>query len=121
MVQSKAANVDDFMQEVAPERRPALDQLRALCLRAFGPESECMAFGMPAYGPPKLPWIAFNSQKQHIAFYVGQTAMDAFSARLADIDHGKGCVRWRRPDKMDFDLIADMLEHVRLRTKQDPA
>ncbi len=118
MVQSKAATVDDFMTEVAPDRRPALDQLRELCLQAFGSESELMAFGMPAYGPPKLPWIAFNSQKQHIAFYVGQTAMDAFAERLADIDHGKGCIRWRRPDKMDFALIADMLEHVRDRTQR---
>ena len=117
MVQSKAATVDDFMQEVASDRRPALDQLRELCLQSFGPESELMAFGMPAYGPPKLPWIAFNSQKQHIAFYVGQTAMDAFAERLAEIDHGKGCIRWRKPEKMDFALIADMLEHVRVRTQ----
>lgn len=117
MVQSKAETVDDFMQEVAPDRRPALDRLRGLCLRTFGAEYELMAFGMPAYGPPKLPWIAFNSQKQHIAFYVGQTAMDAFDARLEGVDHGKGCIRWRKPDKMDFDLIADMLEHVRDRTQ----
>jgi uncharacterized protein YdhG (YjbR/CyaY superfamily) len=117
MVQSKAATVDDFMTEVAPDRRPALDQLRGLCLQAFGAETELMAFGMPAYGPPKLPWIAFNSQKQHIAFYVGQTAMDAFAERLAGVDHGKGCIRWRKPDKMDFALIADMLEHVRDRTQ----
>jgi uncharacterized protein YdhG (YjbR/CyaY superfamily) len=117
MVQSKAATVDDFMTEVAPERRPALDQLRGLCLQAFGAETEVMAFGMPAYGPPKLPWIAFNSQKQHIAFYVGQTAMDAFAERLAGVDHGKGCIRWRKPDKMDFALIADILEHVRDRTQ----
>ena len=113
MVQSNAASVDDFMTEVSPDRRPALDRLRALCLQTFGPEHELMAFGMPAYGPPKLPWIAFNSQKQRIAFYVGQTAMDAFGERLADIDHGKGCIRWRRPEKMDFALIADILEHVR--------
>lgn len=118
MVQSKAASVDDFMLEVAPERRPALDRLRSLCLDVFGPESELMAFGMPAYGPPKLPWIAFNSQKQHIAFYVGETAMDAFAERLTGIDHGKGCVRWRKADRMDFALIADMLAHVRDRTRQ---
>ena len=113
MVQSKAASVDDFMSEVSPDRRPALDRLRGLCLEAFGAEHELMAFGMPAYGDPKLPWIAFNSQKQHIAFYAGQTAVDTFADRLKGVDCGKGCIRWRKPEAMDFDLIADILSDVR--------
>jgi uncharacterized protein YdhG (YjbR/CyaY superfamily) len=117
MVQSKATSVDDFMLEVSAERRPALDRLRALCLGTFGTEHELMAFGMPAYGPPKLPWIAFNSQKQHISLYAGQSALEAYADRLAGVDHGKGCVRWRRPDAMDFDLIAEMLEHVQARVR----
>ena len=113
MVQSKAANVDDFMQEVAPERRPALDRLRALCLERFGADSETMAFGMPAYGDPKAPLVAFNSQKQYIAVYPGRAALDAFNERLAGVDRGGGCVRWKKPDKIDFDLLADILDHVR--------
>ena len=52
MVQSKAATVDDFMAEVAPERRPALDRLRTMCVERFGADTEKMAFGMPAYGRP---------------------------------------------------------------------
>jgi uncharacterized protein YdhG (YjbR/CyaY superfamily) len=76
MVQSKAASVDDFMIEVSPDRRPALDRLRALCRETFGARHELMAFGMPAYGDPKAPWIAFNSQKQYIALYAGQGAIE---------------------------------------------
>lgn len=113
MVQSKAASVDDYMSEVSPDRRPALDRLRALCRDAFGAGQERMAFGMPAYGDPKLPWIAFNSQKQYIALYAGQTAVDGFADRLKGIDCGKGCIRWRRPEAMDFDLIADILADIR--------
>ncbi|WP_425996185.1 iron chaperone [Caulobacter sp. DWR1-3-2b1] len=113
MVQSKAANVDDYMSEVSPDRRPALDRLRALCLEAFGGEHELMAFGMPAYGDPKLPWIAFNSQKQHISFYAGQAAVEAFADRLKGVDYGKGCIRWRKPEAMDFELIADILSDIR--------
>lgn len=115
MVQSRAASVDDFMLEVAPDRRPALDRLRALCLEAFGAEHERMAFGMPAYGDPKAPWIAFNSQKQHIALYAGQGAIEAFGDRLGAADCGKGCIRWRRPDTMDFAVIADIIEDVKVR------
>lgn len=115
MVQSKAASVDDFLQEVSPDRRPALDRLRALCRETFGAEHERMAFGMPAYGDPKAPWIAFNSQKQHIALYAGQGAIDRFGDRLDGASFGKGCIRWRRPEKMDFEIIADILADVRAR------
>ena len=115
MVQSKAASVDDFMVEVSPDRRPALDRLRSLCRETFGAERELMAFGMPAYGDPKTPWIAFNSQKQHIALYAGQGAIERFGDRLGGASCGKGCIRWRRPDRMDFDVIADILADVKAR------
>jgi len=115
MVQSKAASVDDFMVEVSPDRRPALDRLRALCRDTFGAEHELMTFGMPAYGDPKTPWIAFNSQKQYIALYAGQGAVDAFGPRLGVASCGKGCIRWRKPDQMDFDVIADLLADVKAR------
>jgi len=113
MVQSKAATVDDFMQEVAPERRPALDRLRAMCVACFGADSESMSYGMPVYGDPKAPLVAFNSQKRHIAVYPGKVALDAFAERLAGVDRGGGCVRWSKPEKIDFEVIADILDHVR--------
>lgn len=119
MVQSKAASVDDFMEEVATDRRPALDRLRGLCLERFGADSEVMAFGMPAYGDPKAPLMAFNSQKQYIAVYPGRAALDAFAERLAGVDRGGGCVRWKKPDKIDFDLLADILDHVRANGRGD--
>ncbi len=113
MVQSKAASVDDFLLEVAPERRPALDRLRGLCLERFGADSERMAYGMPTYGDPKTPFVSFNSQKQYIALYAGRAALDAFPDRMAGVDRGGGCARWKKVEAMDFDLIADILDHIR--------
>lgn len=113
MVQSKAASVDDFLEEVEPDRRPALDRLRALCIDAFGAEHERMAFGMPAYGDPRSPWIAFNSQKQYVALYAGQGAIERFGDRLVGASCGKGCIRWRKPAAMDFALIAEIVRDVK--------
>ncbi|PIB97206.1 DUF1801 domain-containing protein [Caulobacter sp. X] len=113
MVQSKAANVDDFLAEVPPDRRPALDRLRGLCRERFGAERELMAFGMPGYGDPKAPLVSFNSQKHYIALYVGRAALDAFPERMAGVDRGGGCARWKKAEAIDFDLVADLLDHVR--------
>jgi uncharacterized protein YdhG (YjbR/CyaY superfamily) len=81
--------------------------------RALRADSERMAFGMPAYGDPKTPFFAFNSQKQYIALYAGKAALDAFPERMAGVDRGGGCARWKKPEKMDFELIADILDHIR--------
>lgn len=115
MVQSKALSVDAFMAEVPEDRRPALERLRQLCREALTGLDEGMSYGMPAYGPPGAPVIAFNNQKQYVAFYAGATAVARFADRLAGVDCGKGCIRYRKPAAIDFDLVRDILEDVRAR------
>ncbi|QOV40764.1 hypothetical protein IM697_21645 [Streptomyces ferrugineus] len=34
---------------------------------------------------------------------------DEFEERLAGQDMGKGCLRFRRPENIDFDLVRDLL------------
>ncbi|MBI1407458.1 MAG: DUF1801 domain-containing protein [Caulobacter sp.] len=117
MVQSRATTVDEFMLEVGPERLPFIQGMRDACLRTLVGWEERMAYGMPAYAPPGRSDIsvAFNNQKQHVAFYAGQAAIEAFKADLAKpgIDCGKGCVRYRNPARMDFAVIEAMLRDIR--------
>jgi uncharacterized protein YdhG (YjbR/CyaY superfamily) len=117
MVQSKATSVDAFMAEVGDDRRPALERLRQLCREVLASWDEGMSYGMPAYGPPGAPVVAFNNQKQYVAFYAGATAVTRFADRLAGVDCGKGCIRYRKPAAIDFDLVRDILEDVRARNE----
>jgi uncharacterized protein YdhG (YjbR/CyaY superfamily) len=116
MVQSKARSVDEWMSALDPSRSAALERLRGLCRERLTGWQERMQWGMPGYGPEGADAVvSFNSQKQHIALYAGSTAVDRFIDRLKDVDHGKGCIRYRRPEQMDFDVIADILEDIRAR------
>lgn len=119
MVQSSAPTVDAFMLEVGPDRLPYIQGLREACLKTLPGWEERMSYGMPAYGPADAPdiGVAFNNQKQHVAFYVGQTAIQKFQADLAvpGISCGKGCVRYMNPRKMDFAVIEAMLKDVYVR------
>lgn len=117
MVQSKALSVDAFMAEVPEDRRPALERLRRLCREELSGWGEAMTYGMPGYGPPGPPVICFNNQKQYVAFYAGETAVTKFADRLAGVDRGKGCIRYRKPDAIDFDLVRDILREVRARNE----
>ncbi|MFB7218638.1 iron chaperone [Streptomyces sp. NPDC056227] len=110
MVQSKAEDVDGYLAEVPEERRDALRRLQLMCrqeLKGFG---EIMAYGMPAYERDGVTEIAFASQKNYVSFYLLRTDVRAaFEERLAARDMGKGCLRFRRPENIDFDLVRDLL------------
>jgi uncharacterized protein YdhG (YjbR/CyaY superfamily) len=113
MVQSKSHSVDDWMTEVDPNRAAALAQLRSLCQEKLPGWAERMQWGMPGYGPAGADAVvSFNSQKQYIALYAGAAAVSRFADRLAGVDCGKGCIRFRKVDAMDFGLVGEILDDV---------
>jgi uncharacterized protein YdhG (YjbR/CyaY superfamily) len=112
MVSSSAADVDAYMEEVAePDRLTALVRIRELCRMELAGYEEVMAYGMPAYRRPGAePEVAFAGQKQYVALYLMRPDVrEAFGARLAGQDMGKGCLRFRRMELIDFDLLRDLL------------
>lgn len=114
MVQSAAATVDDYMATLGPDRLAAMSRVRDLGRAIFTDWAETMAYGMPGFGPAGGPPVfSYNSQKQYISLYVGKGAIEAFRERLQAASLGGGCIRYRNPDRIDFDLVADILRHVR--------
>ncbi|BFO21850.1 hypothetical protein SHKM778_82380 [Streptomyces sp. KM77-8] len=110
MVQSTAKDVDAYLAEVPEERREALTRLRRLCQAELGGFREAMAYGMPVYERGGTAEIAFASQKQYISVYLMRgDVREAFEERLAGQDMGKGCLRFRRPESVDFELVRDLL------------
>ncbi|WP_329615591.1 DUF1801 domain-containing protein [Streptomyces brevispora] len=110
MVRSSADDVDGYLAEVPEGRRDALARLRQLCRAELKGFNEVMAYGMPAYERDGAAEIAFASQKQYISFYLMRSDVrEAFEERLAGQDMGKGCLRFRKPGSIDFDLVRDLL------------
>lgn len=116
MVQSRAQTVDDWFAEVDPKREPVLRGVRDLACKHFGAGAEAMRYGMPAYGhDPKGPAFAFNSQKQYISLYVSPTVNALHAEALNGVDAGKSCLRFRKPEQIDLDLVDRLLaDTVRL-------
>ncbi|MEJ8643803.1 DUF1801 domain-containing protein [Streptomyces sp. NBC_01294] len=105
-------DVVTYLAGVPEARRPALVRLRELCLAELTGFEETIAYGMPVYVRPGETEgeIAWANQKQYISFYLMRTDVrDAFTDRLAAHDMGKACLRFRRPDTMDFTLVRDLL------------
>ncbi|RFU86405.1 DUF1801 domain-containing protein [Streptomyces triticagri] len=111
MVQSDARDVDDYLAEASEARRDVLTRLRDLCRTELGPDfTEVMAYGMPGYERDGTLEISWASQKQYISLYLLRADVrDAMAERLAGQDMGKGCLRFRTPERVDLDLVRDLL------------
>ena len=74
--------------------------------------TEMMDFGMPCYRGPRGVGFAFCSQVQYVALYVGPDTVSAYRSRLAGLDCGKSCVRFRRIEAIDWELVEDLIHFV---------
>ncbi len=110
MVQSKAATVDAYLADADPGRRPWLEKIRAVVRANLPGHTEGMQWGMPVYTVDGTAIVAFASQKQYVSLYLtGITVPPAYQEAFSRLDHGKGCIRFRKPETIDFDLLAGLL------------
>jgi uncharacterized protein YdhG (YjbR/CyaY superfamily) len=107
-MQSKAATVKEYLDELPEDRRKALSKLRTLIRKAAPGAKEGMQYGMIGYtmGPMLC---ALASQKGYMALYVGGEALEAHRARLGKLNCGKSCIRFRALDELPLDAVTDIL------------
>ena len=115
-MQSTALTVNEYLQEVPAERKPALERLRGLCQVLLPEHTECMRYGMACYERDGQVEAAFASQKNFIALYITKLeVMDAHRSLLTGrgISIGKGCIRYSQPERIDFAVVESLLKATR--------
>ena len=112
-MKSEAKDVSEYLKEVPEKRISALNRIRELCLTHLPNHEESMAFKMPSYKRNNQVEVAFASQKQHICVYLLiHEVMLNNKEKLKGLNHGKGCIRYSNPSKIDFNLIASLLKQT---------
>jgi len=110
-MQSQALDVDSYIAEVPADRAPTLVRLRKLYLEILVGFKEGMRYGLPSYSRGGVVEAAFASQKNYIALYfLNGVALEGRRERLTDASVGKGCIRYTKPEKIDFALVREILE-----------
>lgn len=130
---SKATTVDQYMEELPPERKRAIAELRSVIGKNI-PKGfqEAMSYGMIGYVVPHskypagyhcdpklpLPFISVASQKSFIALYhMGLYAdpellkwfTEAYAkASSKKMDMGKSCLRFKKVEEIPFQLIGEL-------------
>jgi hypothetical protein len=140
MIQANSA-VDAYFNALPDERKSAMNALRNCFLHSL-PEgfSEEMAYKMPSYVVPHalypagyhcdakqaLPFISIAAQKNfialyHMGIYADAHLLDWFTTEYpkhskSKLDMGKSCIRFKKPEDIPFDLLAQLLAKM---TPQD--
>lgn len=127
MASSKATRVEDYLQELPPERRQVMGSVRDLVNQHL-PEGyeEIMASGMISwviplsrypvtYNKQPLPYVALAAQKNNYALYLmcayvspedDGILRDTYEAAGKRLDMGKSCLRFRhREDLIDEAIV----------------
>lgn len=136
-MRSEAETPDEYIASLPADRKAAVAALRKV-LKKHLPKgfSETMGYGMIGYVVPlsmypagyhctpglPLPFISIASQKNFVAFYHmglygNPELLKWFQAEYpkrasAKLDMGKSCVRFKKPDAIPLDLIAELARKI---------
>ena len=130
MATSKASTVEQYLEELPPERRAVVSKVRDVVRRNL-PKGydETMAFGMIGYGIPlsryprtyngqPLGYVALAAQKNYYALYLmgpymngeqGKELVEAFEHAGKKMDMGKSCLRFKSLDDLPLDAIGRVI------------
>ena len=130
MVQSKAETVDQYLEELPPERREVISTVRKAILESLPHGyTESMNWGMISYEIPledypdtynkqPLNYLALAAQKNHYSLYMMGVYQDpdqetklkeGFKKAGKKLDMGKSCVRFRKLDDIPLDVIRELI------------
>ena len=111
-MQSTAKDVTAYLEEVPTERKAALEELRRHCLSALNGFEESMQYGGPCYSRNGVVKVGFASQKHFIGLYILRTdVMKKYKdlLKIKGVSLGKGCIRYSKPEKIDFNVVEKLL------------
>jgi len=134
---SQVTTVEEYLAELPDDRKAAMVKLRKTVKKNI-PKGfkEVMCYGMIGYVVPQsiypagyhcnpklpLPFMNIGSQKNfivihHLGVYADKKLLDWFTAEYAKrvdgkLDMGKGCIRFKKPEAIPYDLIGELAAKV---------
>src|SRR5262249_33182906 len=99
--------------------QPTLRKLRSACRRELEGYTEAMAYGMPSYARDGQIEVGFGKQARYLSLYIlKQPVFEAHRADLAGLSLGKGCIRYRNPAQIDWNVVERLLSATRISTSE---
>jgi len=136
-MQSNATTIDQYMDHLPEDRKEAMKKLYKLVKKNI-PKGfkDSIQYGMISFVVPHsiypngyhcnpkdaLPFMSIASQKNFIAVYhmgiygdpaINKWFTDAYAKLgIGKLDMGKSCIRFKKPEKIPFELIAELSSKI---------
>jgi len=108
---AKSAEVEAYLNRLGPDRRAALEQIRALVLATVPDALETMRYRMPTFELAGMV-CAVASQKHYMSMYVDPALVAKHQEELQGLDCGKSCIRFKSIEKLPLDTVRRILEEA---------
>ena len=110
--------MDDYLSELPPEQRAALEHVRAVVADLAPDADEGTSYGIPAFSYAGRPLLGFKAAKKHLSIFpFSPAAIDAVRDRLDGFDVAKGTIRFTPerpvPDDVLTDLVRARMQEIR--------
>jgi uncharacterized protein YdhG (YjbR/CyaY superfamily) len=108
-----ATSPESYRNDVDGELAEMLETIRSVIFEAGTDVEETIEYGMLDY-----PGIAnLAAQKNYVSLYVKPAVLDDFRDRFDGVDCGKSCLRFKRQDQINRELVAELIQAVEARRK----
>ena len=117
----KSKTIDEYLANVKPGHRSALQKLRHTIQTAAPTAEECISYGIPAFRVNRRLLVFFGAWVNHCALYPGSaTTLKNFRNELRNFQTSKGTIRFS-PDKPLPAALVKKLIKTRIEENNDRA
>lgn len=104
-------SVEEFLAAVPPDKRAALNKLRATIRAAAPTATEGISYGVPMFKLDGSPLVSLGFGQDHCSFYVQSPAvMRAHAAELKPYQTGKGSIRFPADKPLPTSLVTRLVK-----------
>jgi uncharacterized protein YdhG (YjbR/CyaY superfamily) len=108
------AAVEAYLAKQPPERRAALEELRARIAGLVPDATEQLSYAMPAFRYRDHFLVSYAGWAKHCSFYpLTGSATAAHAAELAGLSTDKGTIRFTPPQRLSDELLRAILDERR--------
>src|SRR6266496_2288861 len=129
LAKRKPRTIDEYLTQVQPDQRAALEKLRQAILAVAPGAEECISYGIPAFRLNGRSLVFFGAWANHCALYPGSSAtLKKFRNELRDFQTSKGTLRFSPDNPLPVALVKKLvkarvaqIDNDRTRSKRNAA